>query len=114
MNEHTSLLGSRVEVKIDRPLGTIIEGYRDVYKEINAGYATDKTDGSGHPLHVYVLGVPHPLNEYVGWVNAIVKGKEKDSLVVCPMSVKFTKREIERKLLFVENFEPYEVIMEES
>ena len=75
--------GRRVEVAIDRPLGSRHPREPDIVYEVNYGYLPGTLARDGHPLDVYVLGAREPLERCLATVIAIVRRRDdvEDKLV---------------------------------
>jgi len=69
MNE--KYLGTVVNVKMDRPLGTKHPKHGFIY-ETNYGFIPNTISGDGEELDAYVLGEHKPLDTFEGEVIAII------------------------------------------
>ena len=102
-----SLMGKRVRVLIDRPIGhTYTTKGVTLHYTINYGYLPDVTGGDGEEQDVYVLGVEKPLEVFDGVVIGAVRRRDdnEDKLVAAPESMKFTSRQIADAVEFVERY----------
>ena len=102
----TAYLGQRVQVVIDRPLGTCHPRCPDLRYPINYGYLPGTISGDGAPVDAYVLGVAVPLTEFEGEVIALVVRADdvEDKLVVAPPGTAFSPEEIANAVAFQEQF----------
>ena len=75
--------GRRIEVFIDRPLGSRHPREPDLVYELNYGYVPGTLAPDGQPLDVYVVGVDEPMERCVATVIAIVRRRDdvEDKLV---------------------------------
>lgn len=101
-----SYLGKTVNIKIDRPVGSIHPKHPDMIYPINYGYIPNVFSGDGEELDVYLLGVDAPVKEYTARVIGIVHRHNdvEDKLVAAPEGVIFTKEEIEKEVHFQEQY----------
>ena len=97
------LVGKKVKVLIDRPIGYKHEG---ITYSLNYGYIENITALDGEFQDAYIIDAKEPLNEYVGVVLGIIKREEdiEDKLIVAKSDIEITDQEIERKVLFVEQY----------
>lgn len=101
----TSYLGQKVNVVIDRPLGSKHPKHGFVY-EINYGYIPNTKSPDGEELDAYVLGINKPITKTAGICIAIIHrtNDEDDKLVVTPNGEDFSDKEIERSVEFQEKW----------
>jgi inorganic pyrophosphatase len=101
----TAYLGQKVVVRIDRPLGSAHPKFGFSYP-VNYGFIPGTVSGDGEELDAYVLGVPGPLEEFVGECIAVVERKTErdDKLIVVPVGVQFSKEEIRHEVAFQEKY----------
>lgn len=106
-----TFLGEKVDVKIDRPLGSKHPKHDFIY-EVNYGYVEGIIAPDGKNLDVYYLGIETPIKESSGTCIAIIhrKNDDDDKLVVVPYGVELTNEEIMRKVYFQEQWFDSEVI----
>lgn len=97
------LVGKKVKVFIDRPIGY---KHGHITYALNYGYIENITALDGEFQDAYIIDVKEPLNEYVGIVLGIIKREEdiEDKLIVAKNDIGITDEEIERKVLFVEQY----------
>ena len=57
------MIGSKVNVIIDRPLGTYHPKHRDIFYTVNYGYVEGIIAPDGEEQDAYVLGIDKPLEE---------------------------------------------------
>ena len=107
------MIGKKVRVIIDRPLGTYHPNYKDIFYSVNYGYVLNVIAPDGEEQDVYILGVDEPLKEFIGVVIAIIHRLNdiEDKWVVAPEGVIFTKEEIMMKVEFQEKYFKTEIIM---
>ncbi|MBQ1478236.1 MAG: cyclase family protein [Erysipelotrichaceae bacterium] len=106
-----SVLGRRVKVKMDRPIGTIHPKHPDIVYPINYGYIEGLVSEDGEEQDAYILGPKEPLTEYEGRVIAVIHRYDdvEDKWVVSDK--KYTKEEIEEMTRFQEQFYHSEILL---
>lgn len=104
----------RVTMIIDRPLGTSHPQHTDLIYPVNYGYIPGVMAADGEEQDAYLLGVEEPVTMFTGWVIAIVHRKNdvEDKWVVVPDGVYLTKVEIQKAVIFQEQYFDYEIQME--
>ena len=109
MNEE--YLGKIVNVKIDRPLGSLHPKHGFVYP-VNYGYIPGTVSGDGEELDAYVLGEHKPLEEFQGKVIAIIHrlNDDDDKLVVMQDGRNYTDDQIRALTEFQEKWFKSEII----
>ena len=92
---NNSFLGQIVNVKMDRPLGSKHPKHGFIYP-VNYGYIPNTVSGDGEELDAYVLGEFMPLQEFTGWVIAIIHrtNDDDDKLVVVKDGKNYTDEQI--------------------
>ncbi|OQY33408.1 MAG: inorganic pyrophosphatase [Anaerolineaceae bacterium 4572_5.2] len=86
-------LGHRVQVKIDRPLGSRHPDFGFVYP-LNYGYLPGVPAPDGDELDAYILGVP--LEQFEGRCIAVIHrlDDDDDKLLVAPDGKNYTDEQI--------------------
>lgn len=104
-NMNKKYLGKLVNVKMDRPLGTIHPKYGFVY-EVNYGFIPNTVSGDGEELDAYVLGEHKPLDTFEGEVVAIIHrtNDDDDKLVVMKSGRNYTDEQIRALTEFQEQW----------
>lgn len=100
-----SLIGKKVRVVIDRPLGSMHPKHGFLY-EVNYGYIEGIMAPDGEEVDVYVIGVSEPLKEFTGRCIAIIHRTNDydDKLVVVPDGIELTDEQIKNLTYFQEKF----------
>ena len=100
------MLGSKVTVTIDRPMGSTHPKFPQTVYPINYGYIKGLIAGDGMEQDAYVLGVDKPLNTFTGKVIAVIKrlNDVEDKLVVAPEGAVFTAEQILKAVEFQEKY----------
>ncbi|MBQ8653900.1 MAG: inorganic pyrophosphatase [Clostridia bacterium] len=95
-----------VTVIIDRPLGSVHPRHRDMVYPVNYGYVPGVMGGDGEEQDVYVLGVDHPLEQFVGRLIAVIHRRDdvEDKWVAAPEGMYFTKDDVLAKVHFQEQY----------
>ena len=101
-----SYLGKTVDIKIDRPIGSVHPQYPKLVYPVNYGYIPDVIGGDGEELDVYLLGVDTPADEFTCRIIGIVHrhNDSEDKLVAAPVGVNLTSYEIEKAVAFQEQY----------
>lgn len=109
-----SYLGKTVDIKIDRPLGSIHPAHADIIYPVNYGYIPDVPGGDGEELDVYLLGVEVPVSEYSARIIGMIHRHNdvEDKLVAAPVGMHFTKKEIRQAVCFQEQYYEIEIEMD--
>ena len=104
------MLGKKVKVTVDRPMGTYHPQHKDLFYPINYGYIEGIIAPDGEEQDAYILGVDTPVDEFEGIVIAIIHRNNdiEEKWVVAPEGSFFTKEEIEEAVRFQEQFFEYE------
>lgn len=107
------MLGNKVKVIIDRPLGTYHPKHKDIFYTVNYGYIKGVIAPDGEEQDAYVIGINKPLKEFTGVVVAIIHRLNdiEDKWIVAPEGVEFTKEEIMKKVEFQEKYFKIEIKM---
>lgn len=106
-----SYLGKIVNIKIDRPIGSIHSKHPELVYPINYGYIPNVFSGDGEELDVYLLGVDFPVKEYTARIIGIVhrQNDAEDKLVAAPEEWNFDQNQISEFVSFQEQYYESEV-----
>lgn len=107
------MIGNRVTVKVDRPMGSYHPEHKDMYYPINYGYIEGIIAPDGENQDAYLLGVNEPVKEYTGIIIAIIHRHNdiEKKWVVAPKGLTFTKEEIKEQTYFQEQYFDSEITM---
>ena len=107
------MIGSRVAVKIDRPMGSYHPKHKDIYYPINYGYIEGIIAPDGEEQDAYILGVAEPVEVFTGKVIAIIHRYDdvEEKWVVAPEDISLTKDEIMEQVRFQEQYFKSEIRM---
>ena len=107
------MIGNKVKVIIDRPLGTYHPKHKDIFYSVNYGYVEGVIAPDGEEQDAYVLGVDKPLKEFEGVILAIIHriNDVEDKWIVVPEGIVFTQEEIKKQVEFQEKFFNYVIVM---
>ena len=110
--EVKDMIGSIVEVTVDRPMGSTHPKHKDLYYPINYGYVKGIMGGDGEEQDAYILGVDHPVAKFTGRVIAIIHRLDdaEDKWVVAPEGIVFSRCEIIDAVSFQEKYFKFEII----
>jgi inorganic pyrophosphatase len=104
-NEIKKFLEQRVEVKIDRPLGSAHPKHGYIYP-LNYGYIEGIKAPDGDELDAYILGIFTPLTTFTGICIAIIHrlDDEDDKLIIVPEGKEYSNEQIIALTEFQESF----------
>ena len=107
------MIGNKVLVKVDRPMGSYHPEHKDMYYPINYGYIEGIMAPDGEEQDAYILGVDGPVEEFTGSVIAIIHRFDdvEQKWVVAPENMRFTVEEIEKQVHFQEQYFKTEIRM---
>ena len=107
------MIGNKVIVKVDRPMGSYHPEHKDMYYPINYGYIEGIMAPDGEEQDAYILGVDGPVEEFTGSVIAIIHRFDdvEEKWVVAPENMRFTVEEIEKQVYFQEQYFKSEIRM---
>jgi inorganic pyrophosphatase len=99
-------LGKEIEIKIDRPLGSIHPKFDKIKYTCNYGYLQGVKVPDGDDLDAYLLKITKPVKKYKGIVVAIVHriNDDDDKLIVIPKGESISDEEIEKAIEFQEKW----------
>ena len=105
MFDSKAYIGTMVEVKMDRPMGSKHPNYGFIYP-VNYGYVPNTVSGDGAELDCYVLGVFESLNTYKGKCIAVIHrtNDNDDKLVIVPENNEYSDDAIKDLTEFQERF----------
>ncbi len=100
------MIGQKVKVIIDRPLGTYHPEHKDMYYPINYGYVPGILANDGEEQDAYVLGIDIPIKEFEGILIAIIHRLDdvEDKWIVVPEGINLTDDEIYQATMFQEKY----------
>ena len=107
------MIGSKVKVIVDRPMGTYHPKHKDIFYTVNYGYVDGIMAPDGEEQDAYILGIDKPLEEFIGVVLAIIHrlNDVEDKWIVVPEGTSFTKEEIIKQVCFQEKYFKIEIRM---
>ena len=107
------MIGKRVNVTVDRPMGSRHPNHPDIVYPVNYGYVSGIIAPDGEEQDAYILGVDKPVQEFVGVVIAIIHRLNdcEDKWVVAPDGITFSENEIIDAVRFQEQFFESEILM---
>lgn len=108
-----SVIGRKVTVTVDRPLGSYHPKHKDMYYPINYGYLKGIMAVDGEEQDAYILGVDEAVDEFMGKIIAIVHRNDdvEEKWIVTPENMTFTKEEIWEQIRFQEQYFDSEIVM---
>ncbi len=107
------MLGRKVTVKVDRPMGSYHPNHKDMYYPINYGYVEGIMAPDGEEQDAYLIGIDQPVEEFKGIIIAIIHRVDdvEDKWVVAPERMNFSVEQIERLVHFQEQYFKIEIRM---
>ena len=107
------MIGRRVTVIVDRPLGSCHPKHRDICYPVNYGYIPGVMAPDGEEQDAYILGVSEPVQEFSGKVIAVIHRFDdvEEKWVVTPEGTSFTREEIMALVAFQEQYFRTEIRM---
>lgn len=108
------MLGQIVKIIVDRPLGSCHPEYPALRYPINYGFVPGTLAPDGEEQDAYLMGVNHPVTEYIGKVIAVIRRADdlEEKWVVAPEGFSFSEEEIQKQTYFQEQFFRTEIIVE--
>ena len=105
-----NLLGKKVKVSIDRPIGYEHNG---IIYSLNYGYIKEIKALDNEYQGAYILGIDKPVRNFEGKVVAIINRKNdiEDKLVVCEENKDYSKEEIKKAVNFQEKYFKSKIIL---
>lgn len=105
MTNSLTFIGQKVNVVIDRPLGSKHPQHGFIY-EVNYGYIPNTKSADGEELDAYVLGVNEPIEKTRGTCIAVIRrtDDDDDKLIVTQDDKDFSDAEIEKLTEFQEKW----------
>lgn len=90
------MIGQKVKIVIDRPLGSYHPKRHDMLYMLNYGYIEGIIAPDGEGQDAYVLGVDKPIMEFTGIVVAIIHRLNdiEEKWILAPEAFVFTKEDI--------------------
>ena len=103
MDQLEKMLGERVTVTVDRPIGYCHKG---ITYPVNYGFIPGMLAGDGEEQDAYILGVDVPAETFTGTVIGVIRrhNDREDKLVVAPEGMLFHQGQIARMVHFQEQF----------
>lgn len=113
MENRISVLGKKVHVVIDRPLGSAHPAFPNLVYPLNYGYVPGILAADGEEQDCYVLGVDHPIETFQGTIIGVIQRLDdvEDKWIVAKDGSHFSKEEILEQVHFQEQFFKSELIL---
>ena len=105
------MIGNRVKVIVDRPLGTYHPNHKNIFYTVNYGYVEGILAPDNEEQDAYILGVDKPVTEFIGIVIAIIHRLNdlEDKWVVVSEGTTFTREQILKQVEFQEKYFKIEI-----
>ena len=103
--ESKDFLGKMVNVKVDRPMGSMHPKFNYIYS-VNYGYIPGTTSGDNEELDCYILGIDYSIDEFYGKCIAVIyrTNDNDDKLIVAPKNINYSNEEIDVITNFQEKY----------
>lgn len=113
MELNRQIIGMKVTVIVDRPLGSTHPNYPDLIYPVNYGFVRGIIAADGEEQDAYILGTECAVDSFTGIVAAIIHRSDdcEEKWVVIPEGAMFSKDEIASSVRFQERFFLSSVIM---
>ena len=100
------MIGSIVQVTVDRPLGSCHPEHPDMIYPVNYGYIPGVIAPDGEEQDAYILGIHEPVETFTGKVIAIIHRFDdvEEKWVVASADMVFTKEQIMEQVAFQEQY----------
>jgi len=100
------ILGKKVCVIVDRPLGSCHPKHKNILYPVNYGYVEGILGGDGEEQDAYILGVNVPVESFTGKVIAIIHRIDdvEDKWVVAAEDYHCSKSDIINSIYFQEKY----------
>ena len=107
------MIGKKVTVMVDRPLGSYHPEHKDIYYPVNYGYIEGIIAPDGEEQDAYILGIDESVETFTGIIIAVIHRNDdvEEKWVVCPEDASYTKEEIMELIRFQEQYYQSEIIM---
>lgn len=111
-NNLYNILDTIVKVVVDRPIGSFHPEFNNLIYRLNYGHIENVIAPDGEEQDAYIIGISEPIKDFTGKVIAIIHRLDdiEDKLVVAPVNMNFTDKEIKRLVYFQEKFFKSEII----
>lgn len=105
MNNLIEYINKKIEIEIDRPLGSKHPKHNFIYC-LNYGFIPNTIAPDGEEIDAYLLGVFEPVKNFTGKCIAIIHrlDDDDDKLVVCPENKNYNDEQILALTEFQERF----------
>ena len=106
------MIGKKVTVTVDRPLGSYHPKHKDIYYPVNYGYIEGIIAPDGEEQDAYILGINKPVETFTGIIIAVIHRNDdvEEKWVVAPEGVTFSKEEIWKQVEFQEQYFDSEIL----
>lgn len=106
------MIGKKVTVMVDRPLGSYHPEHKDIYYPVNYGYIEGIIAPDGEEQDAYILGIDEPVETFTGIIIAVIHRNDdvEEKWVVAPEGVTFSKEEIWKQVEFQEQYFDSEIL----
>jgi inorganic pyrophosphatase len=107
------MIGTKVKVLVDRPLGSCHPNHEDIIYAVNYGYIPGIIAPDGEEQDAYILGINESVTEFEGTVIAIIHRFDdvEEKWVVAPENMTFSPAEIAEQVAFQEQYFRTEIRM---
>lgn len=105
-------LGKKVDVVVDRPLGSSHPEFKDHVYPVNYGHVLGIISNVDHEeVDAYILGQLHPLASFTGKVIAVIYRQDDEIKLVVTDGRELAKEEIEVQVYFQEKYFKHSIVI---
>lgn len=103
------ILGKKVHVIIDHPLGSLHPFIPDQIYPINTGYI----EYADNLIETYVIGTNEPVETFDGFVRAVIyRHNDSARIVACPAALQLTKKQVIDAVAFQEQYYDTRIVID--
>ena len=105
MKKAVEYINQTVEVRIDRPMGSLHPDHSDLLHPLNYGFVPGTIAPDGEEIDAYLLGVFQPVDRFKGRCIAVICREDgDDKLIVVPEGKSYSDEQIHALTEFQERF----------
>ncbi len=108
---YLKLLGTEVEVLVDRPIGTVHPDIPTLTYHTNYGYIPGTMAGDGEEIDAYILGVYYPIQRFVGRCIAVILRRDDDEHKMVVAKSRWNAEMISKQTAYIEHHFDTQIIV---
>lgn len=103
--EQKKWIGKRVQIIIDRPIGSRHPVFPETEYKLNYGYVPNTVADDGDPIDAYILGIEKSINNFDGIVIALVEREDDNEFkLIVAQSDQYSENDIKKQIYFQEKY----------